>query len=109
MTSAVADLVPILAVPQTRWECLSCDLTDVTTVAGPHSRMHACRGLKGLTIPMVPAGTRGKNEAREREDYIGTDAVQTDGDGRPVMSVTTVRDNGEDCTVYAPTATGKVN
>jgi hypothetical protein len=86
------------------WECLSCDLTDVTRVAGPHSRMHACAGLRGLTVPMVPAGTRGQNVTREREDYIGDEDVQYDGEGRPIMAVQTIRETGEDCTVFAPTA-----
>jgi hypothetical protein len=53
---------------------------------------------------MVPAGTRCKVEAVEREDYINGDLVQVDGRGRPVMSVITTRDDGQDCTVYAPTA-----
>jgi len=47
-------------------------------------------------------------EAREREDYVGTEKVQTDEDGRPVMSVVTTRDNGQDTAVYAPVATGGV-
>lgn len=54
---------------------------------------------------MVPDGVRCKVAAREREDYIGRELVQTDGDGRPVMSVVTTRDEGEDCVVYAPCAT----
>jgi hypothetical protein len=57
---------------------------------------------------MVPVGTRCKVEAVEREDYINGDLVQVDGDGRPVMSVITTRDDGQDCTVYAPTATARV-
>ncbi len=66
--------------------------------------MHPCRGMAGLMIPLVPAGQRCKVEAVEREDYIGDELVQTDGNGRPVMSVITTRDDGQDCTVYAPTA-----
>jgi hypothetical protein len=96
--------IPLLTVER-RWECLSCDFTDVTHEAQPHSRMHPCRGLRGLTTPMVPAGTKGKNVAHERGDYIGKDLVQLDGEGRPVMSIVTTRDEGEDATVFAPTAT----
>lgn len=95
--------VPVL-VPEHRWECPNCDLTEVTREARPHSRMHACRGLRGLTAPMVPAGTRAKVEAVERGDYVGRDLVQTDADGRPVMAVLTTRDDGQDCSVLAPTA-----
>jgi hypothetical protein len=44
-------------------------------------------------------------EAQEREDYVGKELVQTDGEGRPIMSVITTRDEGQDCAVLAPTAT----
>lgn len=96
-------MIPILA-PEHRWECPNCQYTDVTHETEAHSRFHPCRGLKGLTAPMVPAGTRCKVEAHEREDYINGDDVQTDGDGRPIMNVITTRDDGQDCTVYAPCA-----
>jgi hypothetical protein len=61
----------------------------------------------GLTTPFVPAGTRCKVESRDREDYVGREQVQTDGEGRPVMAVVTTRDDGQDCTVYAPAATAR--
>jgi hypothetical protein len=99
--------VPLLQLPEQRWECPSCDLQEVTREARVHTRMHACKGLAGLTAPMVPAGTRAEHRPREREDYIGDELVQyAPGTGRPVMSVTTITDEGEDCTVYAPTARG---
>jgi hypothetical protein len=56
---------------------------------------------------MVPAGTRAKVVAVEREDYIGSELVQTDADGRPVMAIVTTRDEGQDCTVLAPCATAR--
>lgn len=99
-------MIPVLT-PEQHWECPNCDLTEVTREARPHSRFHACRGLKGLTAPMVPAGTKCKVEAVERGDYVGRDLVQTDGEGRPVMSVVTTRDDGNDVAVYAPCATAK--
>lgn len=88
-----------------RWECPNCDFTDVTHEVQPHSRFHNCPGLRGLSAPMVPAGTRCKVEALEREDYVRGELVQTDANGRPVMSVQTTRDDGTDLAVYAPTAT----
>lgn len=97
--------VPIFAAER-RWECPNCDLQQVTRQANPHTRFHPCRGLRGLTAPMVPAGTRCKVEAVERGDYIGRELVQTDAAGRPVMAAVTTRDDGQDCAVYAPTATG---
>ena len=90
-----------------RWTCPNCTHTDITHEPEPHSRMHPCRGLKGLTAPMVPAGTAAKVQAVERGDYVGSELVQTDGDGRPVMAVVTTRDDGQDCTVYAPSATAR--
>jgi hypothetical protein len=98
----------VLLSAERRWACPNCDEMSVTTEALPHSRMHACRGLKGLTAPMVPAGTACKVEAVEREDYVGGEMVQTDGEGRPVMSVVTTRDDGQDCTVFAAAAQAKM-
>lgn len=98
--------IPILGAEH-RWECPNCPATDVTHETSPHSRFHACRGLKGLTAPMVPAGTRCKVTAREREDYVNGELVTLDGDGRPVMSVVTTRDDGEDVAVFAPCAVGR--
>lgn len=94
----------VLLQPERRWSCPNCTLEQVTHEARPHSRFHACRGLKGLTAPMVPAGTSCKVEAVERADYVGKEHVTVDGDNRPVMSVVTTRDNGQDCAVFAPTA-----
>jgi len=96
-----------LLVRESRWECPNCPATDVTHEAEPHTRFHACRGLNGLTAPMVPAGTKCKVEAVEREDYINGDLVHTDGEGRPVMSVITTRDDGQDCAVFAPCANAR--
>lgn len=95
----------LLAPPVQRWECPNCDLREATREAQPHTRFHACRGLKGLTAPMVPAGTRCKVEAVERQDYLRGELATLDGEGRPVMSVVTMRDDGSDAAVFAPCAT----
>lgn len=90
-----------------RWVCPNCDVTATTRKAEPHSQFHSCAGLHGLTTPMVADGVRCKVQAIEREDYIGREQVQlAPGTGRPVMSAVTTRDDGQDCTVYAPTASG---
>ena len=96
--------VPVLLPPVTRWECPNCPAQDSTREAEPHTRFHSCPGLAGLSAPMVPAGTACKVEAREREDYIGSEDVQYDGNGRPVAQVVTTRDDGTDVIVFAPTA-----
>ncbi len=91
-----------------RWHCLGkgCDSAAVTVDA--KTPMHPCRAVGGLMVPLVPEGTRGKIEAVERGDWVGRELVQTDADGRPVMAVVTTREDGQDCTVYPPTATGFV-
>lgn len=94
--------IPLLSPPERRWECPNCDVADVTREAEPHTRFHACAKLGGFSAPMVPAGTRCKVEAVEREDYIGGEDVQYDPNGRPIMSIVTTRDEGTDCAVYAP-------
>ncbi len=91
-----------------RWYCPNCSFADVTHEVRPHVRFHTCLGLRGLTAPMLPLGTKAKVEAREREDYVGNEMVQTDENGRPVMSVVTTRDDGQDAIVFAPTATARV-
>lgn len=90
--------------PVTRWECPRCNKRDVTREVEPHTRFHTCPGMGGITAPMVREGERVKVETRMREDYVGREVVQTDDAGRPVMSVVTTREDGQDCTVYAPVA-----
>ena len=87
-----------------RWSCPNCDATHVTRETRPHTPFHPCRGLKGLSAPFVPAGTKAKVETVDRGDYVGNEQVQIDGEGHPVMAVVTTRDDGQDCAVYAPTA-----
>ena len=95
--------LPILTREQ-HWVCPNCTLAEVTREARPHTKFHHCRGLRGLAAPMVPAGVRCKVTAHVREDYVGKEIVQTDGDGKPVMSIVTTRDDGQDCAVLAPLA-----
>lgn len=54
--------------------------------------------------PLVRAGLAAKVEAKRHEDYIGNEMVQTDADGKPVMSIVTTRDDGQDTAVYPSTA-----
>lgn len=97
-------MIPLLNAER-RWYCPNCPLEERTFEARPHTRFHVCPGLRGLTAPMLPAGTRAKVEAKEREDYVGTEDVQLDPERkRPVMSVVTTRDEGQDAIVFAPTA-----
>lgn len=90
----------LLDPPEQHWVCPNCTTTSVTHLATPHTQFHACPALQ-LTAPLIPDGTRAEVIAVEREDYIGTDDARPDG----IMSVVTKRDDGQDCTVMAPTAT----
>lgn len=90
------------------WVCPNCDSTDVThryPGQGPHTRMHNCRGLLGMSVPMVEDGVRCKVELIEREDYTHGDDVQTaPEDGRVYSHAVTTREDGNDVVAYAPTA-----
>ena len=88
-----------------RWICLGKGCNSAAVTVDGKTPMHPCRSVGGLMVPLVPEGTRGKIESVERGDWVGTEMVQTCGEGRPVMAVITTRDEGQDCTVYAPTAT----
>lgn len=98
--------VPIIT-PQHRWECPNCVALKVTYESRPHTPFHICPGLQGLTAPFVPAGTSCKVEAMDREDYVNGERVQENGEGRPIMSIVTTRDDGMDCAVLAPSAGGR--
>lgn len=100
--------IPILQ-PRTEWACPNCDLRDVTTESKPHSRMHNCAGMSGLTAPMVPAADVDKNNVKVtaivREDYLNGENQATDENGRPIMAVETEYADGRtDLAVNAPTA-----
>lgn len=96
-------MIPILAVPEQRWECPNCPVTDVTK--GQTNRFHRCSGLAGLAVSLVPAGSRCRIEAVEREDYVHGEDVRYDANNRPVSAVVTTRaDGSNDVVVYAPTA-----
>jgi hypothetical protein len=88
------------------WYCPNCDAAARTVDA--KVPWHPCKGLAGLSVALLPQGTRAKIEAVERGDYIGREQVQYDGNGRPVMSVVTTRDEGTDCAVLAPVATARL-
>lgn len=95
---------PVLT-PVRRWHCPNCGKETVTRVSKVHTQFHPCPRLRGVDIPMVEAGVKAKVELLEWEDYIGKEKVQLDPErGRPIRSVVTTRDNGQDVAVYAPTA-----
>lgn len=96
-------MIPILR-SEHHWVCPNCSVTAVTRRVEPHTEFHHCPSLKGMWAPLVEEGIDCTVVAHEREDYVAGEEVQTDGDGRPIMSVETIRDDGTDLTVYAPVA-----
>lgn len=88
------------------WVCPNCPAQAVTV--GQPNRFHNCPGLAGLLAPLVLEGVRCKVVAEMREDYVGREDVRLDAEGRAVMAVRTVRDDGEDLAVFAPTAYSNV-
>lgn len=91
--------------PVTDWYCPRCRRTDQTRILGPHSQYHQCAAMGGAWVPFVQAGVHATLIVNHWEDYVGTGQLVTcDGNGRPVSSITTERDDGQDCHVYAPCA-----
>ena len=92
--------------PRVRWSCPNCDCRSTSREARPHSQMHTCPGLGGILAPLVPEGMRCKVEAIEREDAVGSEqGIRFDEHGRAIMAVRTMRDDGYDTAVFAPSAT----
>jgi hypothetical protein len=100
--------IPLLYAER-HWVCPNCDLTAVTRRADAHTEFHNCSGLAFLWSPMIEHGIKAKVHAVERGDYVGSEDVRHDGNGRPIMSVITTRDDGQDCVAYAATAHGRMS
>lgn len=92
----------LLDPPAKTWVCPSCGYTEMAK--GQDNRWHRCGKQAGVLVPLVLEGTKAKHVLLEREDYEGEQLAQRDENGRAVMSLLTIRDNGQDCTVLAPTA-----
>lgn len=95
----------VYVTPSRHWVCPHCTAESVTHEARPHSRFHACRGLFGITAPMVEEGVKVDVRTVEREDYIGSERVTLDAAGRPIMAVVSEREDGQDAAVFAGLAT----
>lgn len=102
----------ILEPRERRWACPSCPQKHVTRIALPHTPVHACAGVRGVSVPFVEvqgddlAKHSVRHVLKEREDYVGDEWVQRDPElGRPILSVSTERaDGSNDVRVFAPTA-----
>lgn len=87
------------------WECPKCPARAQTV--DDKIPMHPCPAGPGVLVPLLRAGEKAKIAVLPPEDYVGGELVQTDASGKPVMAVVTTRDEGQDCTVFAPVAQGK--
>jgi len=97
--------------PSAMWSCPNCPAEARLPLPRPGQvHLHLCTGLRGLAAPLLPAGTRARVVAVEREDYIGSEQVQLDPElQRPVMSVVTEHDDGRrDAIVFAPLASAHI-
>lgn len=92
------------------WECPSCG-KEARVGAEYGQVVHQCPKLGGLTTPYVRKGVKAKHELVMRQDYANGDLIPRDDQGRAVMAINTIRDNGQDATVFASTIVvkGQVN
>lgn len=100
--------VPLLVASQD-WYCPNCSTGETTKpMPGFAAPFHQCPGLHGLNAPLVRAGVRCAVVAEERQDYLAGDVQATGDDGKPYMSVRTIRDDGEDLLVNAGLARARL-
>jgi len=88
------------------WWCPNC--TEVAHTVDSKLPHHRCVKV-GLMVPLLQVGVPAKLVLVEREDMIAGEHVQYSGDEshRPYMSAVVTRDDGQDTTVFAPTATAE--
>lgn len=88
------------------WYCPNCGRTEqIKTMKSPHVRMHICPKIEGgMTAPMIKQGIKAHVYAVMRQDYVGKERVQLSPTGKPVMTIVTVRDDGQDAIVFVPQA-----
>lgn len=83
------------------WRCPGCRLEhwDAHPTRVP---THPCPALKGLSVPFS-LDHQAHAVAVERQDWVGSDTVTVDDDGRTVMAVETHHDDrAPDVTIFAP-------
>ena len=93
--------VPLLEAFQD-WYCPNCPQEARTRPLPPGtSQYHNCRGLHGLSAPLIRAGVSCKVTAEERQDYLGSEVQARGDDGRQYMAVRTTTDDHDDLLVFA--------
>jgi hypothetical protein len=85
------------------WSCSRCQ--EMAQTVDAKIPMHHCKGMAGLLVPLTRQGDKTHQVVMDREDYVAGELVQCDANGRVVMAVKTIHNDGsEDCNVFAPTA-----
>ena len=92
----------VVFIVEKRWHCPACGRLHKTLKPQWSTPLHRCKELHGAWVPFVAQGTEAHIRVNEREDYVGNDVPTTDSDGRPIMSVTTERKDGEDTHIFVP-------
>ncbi len=88
------------------WSCPHCGNSEQSNDPRPHTVMHVCSGMHGLTTPMVRDGEDAKIVVHEREDYLNGDIQTSDDRGKAISSISKERaDGSNDLWVQAPLAT----
>lgn len=91
------------------WTCPSCARQHQTTGAVSQVPLHQCPNHAGAWVPFVAEGVAAVHRINERQDYLGSDTATPDQNGRIIQSVTTEREDGEDCHVFATTVNLDIN
>jgi hypothetical protein len=94
---------PLLIEAWEDYSCPNCYVRERIRPLPPNAvRMHVCAGLKGLTAPLVLAGSDCKVIAVEREDFLNGEIQAAGDDGRPYMAIRTEYADGHNDVVVNP-------
>ncbi len=104
MIGATGRAVDAMAWGMTDYSCSRCGTARRIADSVPGTPMHPCSAVAGMTVPLAAGDGSSKVEMVAREDYVGTEDVQRDADGRVWAAVRVTTDDAEHVAVYAPTA-----
>jgi hypothetical protein len=93
----------IVNLPPVVYVCDKCPTRSRVGGADRRVPMHDCPGRALMSVPLVPEGQRGELRLIERDDYVGTEDVRTDAEGRVFMRAELETATGISAWVYAPT------
>lgn len=95
----------VLDPPVQLWGC-ECGAMHRTRITTPHTPMHSCPLVGGVTIPYAPAGREHRGlRVQHWDDYQRSHLTTDDRDGRPVTAVHLDDGNVQHTVVYPSCAT----